>query len=242
MKDELDRARRTLISHSTLVPRTVLAAIGVGAAFGLGILVGGIGDARGASPSKDVLDAARARTEVFEQKRSELKLAFPAELLADEPKPGLVVASPASTAPIRPSDKAATDRPATDKALGAPGAREASTTGSDDAEPAPVKPTSGENRARIQSALAKVLGASAAAPAPLPVTRSFALQVASVPERAGAEAMASKLAAQGLKARVVVGEVGGREVYRVRVGSFAERDKAEAAKSKLAMPSFIVSE
>lgn len=278
--DELDRARRTLIQRSSVLPRPILAAVGIGAAFGLGILAGGIGEARGAAPAsdEDVLAAARARSVALVEKQGAIKLAFPAELLAPEARGGArpVVndADKAATdktatdkaATDKPAtDKAATDKPATDKAPAnsAPAntapANSAPTDSSDkssadkakasaapsdqanDDEPAP---RADEERPSIQATLAKVLGGApptASAP-PAPRARSFALQVASLPQRAAAEDLTRKLSGQGLNARVVVGEVGGREVFRVRVGSFAERDKAEAAKGKLAMPSFIVSE
>lgn len=268
--DELDRARRTLIQRSTVLPRPILAAVGIGAAFGLGILAGGIGEARGAAPAsdEDVLAAARARSVALVEKQGAIKLAFPAELLAPEARGGArpVVNDADKPATDKPAtdkaatDKAATDKPATDKAQAASAPAnsaptdsadkssadkaKASAAPSDQANDDEPAPRADEERPSIQATLAKVLGGApptASAP-PAPRARSFALQVASLPQRAAAEDLTRKLSGQGLNARVVVGEVGGREVFRVRVGSFAERDKAEAAKGELAMPSFIVSE
>lgn len=252
MIDELDRARRTLISKSTVLPRSVLAAVGLGAAFGLGILAGGIGEARGNAPrDEDVLAAARARSEALAIRQSEIKLAFPAELLAPEAKGGARAVVPPTDKPQNDkpqNDKPQADKPQPDKPqpdkpqadkpqVESPGAAERDLD--EEAAPADEAP-----RPTLQATLAKVLGGAppTAATPPSPRAKSFALQVASLPQRAPADELAKKLAGQGLNARVVVGEVGGREVYRVRVGSFGERDKAEAAKGKLTMPSFIVSE
>ena len=273
--DELDRARRTLIQRSTVLPRPVLAAVGIGAAFGLGILAGGIGEARGAAPAgdEDVLAAARARSVALVEKQGAIKLAFPAELLAPEARGGArpVVADAEKAATEKaptekastekgPADKAPTDKAPTDKAqvdkaqvdkaqvdkaqVDKAQVDKASAEKAQPVEDDAPAPRADEERPSIQATLAKVLGGApptASAP-PTARPKSFALQVASLPQRAPAEELMKKLSGQGLNARVVVGEVGGREVFRVRVGSFAERDKAEAAKGKLAMPSFIVSE
>lgn len=241
MKDELDRARRTLISTSPLLPRSVLAAVGLGAAFGIGLLTGGIGEARGSAPAEvDTLGAARERAALLATKQSELKLAFPAELLAPEAKgaarPTVPDKPPAAEPPTAkpPAEKPTAEKPPAVK----PAPIHAAV---DEGEPAVEREA---ERPSIQATLAKVLGGAppAASAAPAPKPKTFALQVASLPQRAPADELAKKLAGQGLHARVAVGEVGGREVYRVRVGAFAERDKAESAKSKLAMPAFIVSE
>ncbi|MCC7110161.1 MAG: SPOR domain-containing protein [Deltaproteobacteria bacterium] len=263
--DELDRARRTLIQRSTVLPRPVLAAVGIGAAFGLGILAGGIGEARGAAPAgdEDVLAAARARSVALVEKQGAIKLAFPAELLAPEARGGarpVVADGEKATTEKATTEKATTEKAATEKAPTEKGPADkgpadkaqvdkgpADKASADKAQPveddAPA-PRADEERPSIQATLAKVLGGAppTASAAPTPRPKSFALQVASLPQRAPAEELMKKLSGQGLNARVVVGEVGGREVFRVRVGSFAERDKAEAAKGKLAMPSFIVSE
>ncbi len=268
MRDELDRARRTLISTTSATPRSLLAAVAIGGAFGLGILAGGVGEARGNAPVvDDALAAARARTDLLAHKQGEIKLAYPAELLAPETAPSTkpiaapahtaaaehaVANKPAATAPA--ADKPTADASADDKPMSAPAPERAAhvqdgpdagarldTKPDPDATPAPAEP---RDRPSIQETLAKVLGGAppTAHAQPAPKAKTFALQVASLPERPAADALAGKLAGQGLNARVVVGEVGGRSVYRVRVGSFAERDKAEGAKAKLAMPSFIVGE
>jgi cell division protein FtsN len=258
VREELDRARRTLISASTTWPRSVLAAAALGGTFGLGLLAGGIGEARGASPAgQDPLVAARARAEQLAQRQGELRLAYPAELLAPEPeasaKPAAVlVDKPASAPPAQ--EKAVSLTPAPTAApVKQPQAERPKAERPEEDAAALAKPLEAEaepahsdskERPSIQATLAKVLGGAppAAATPPAQKPKTFALQVASLPERGAADALADKLAGQGLNARVVVGEVGGRTVYRVRVGSFAERDKAEAAKGKLSLPSFIVGE
>lgn len=251
MKDELDRARRTLISKGAVLPRSVLAAVGIGAAFGLGMLVGGVGQARGSVPSDgDVLAMARARGELLAHKQGDLKLAFPAELLAPEAKgapPAVAARSPAAEprAEQPPTERLQTAKPAAAKPPADPAPVETAPADEPEHGAEPEPPAARETeRPSIQATLAKVLGGAppTAAERMAPPPRTFTLQVASLPQRGPAEALANKLAGQGLNARVVVGEVGGREVFRVRVGAFAERDKAEAAKSKLAMPAFIVSE
>lgn len=268
MRDELDRARRTLISTSATMPRSVLAAVALGGAFGLGILAGGVGEARGNAPADDdVLVTARARAELLAQKQGEIKLAYPAELLAPEAgmgaRPAAIVVegaapakAPADAQPAEPAaDKRQPDRREPEQAKAPqqkapnqvpsekPTADTAVAERQPDPEPEPA-PREASERPSIQATLAKVLGGAPPTTSSTPPAKpkTFALQVASLPDRSAAEALAKKLAGQGLSARVAVGEVGGREVFRVRVGAFAERDKAEAAKSKLAMPSFIISE
>lgn len=96
--------------------------------------------------------------------------------------------------------------------------------------------------ARLQQALAKVLGDAPTAVDARPVARAFALQVASAPNRAGAEELSKKLAAQGHEVRVIEGDVGGKAVFRVRVGRFQDRASADSYKAKLSTPAFIVGE
>lgn len=97
--------------------------------------------------------------------------------------------------------------------------------------------------ARLQAALARVLGSAPAVLAPRASPSGYALQLASTPTRESAEAMVHKLIAQGhTGARVVEGDVGGKAVFRVRVSGFTERAAADAYKGKLATPAFIVAE
>jgi DedD protein len=58
----------------------------------------------------------------------------------------------------------------------------------------------------------------------------YCLQVASLPSREEAEKLSSKLAAKGFAARVIEADPAGKgHVYRIRVGSYATREEAEAA-------------
>lgn len=288
------RAPRTLLTRAPVLPRGLVAAVGVGVAFGLGIVAGGgIGEAQGASPPAralagelDVLRLAEGRSQVLEEKRERLKLTYAQELTRPEPpvveraiERQSVAAAAGKTAAERATlaqPAAATDevaaplepppapmpevRPEPARLARAAGGADGGGDGNDDedsddggsdregAEDDQVrdgKVAGGGEKAdnqHLQVALAKVLGgAPAVVDAPAPV-KTFALQVASAPTRAGAEELAKKLSAQGHKARVIEGEVGGKAVFRVRVGGFADRADADAYKAKLATPAFVVSE
>ncbi len=249
-------ASRTILERASVLPRGVFFAVGVGAAFGLGIVVaGGIGEARGSAlPTADVLARAERTAQVYEQKRAALKLTYAAELQRPDPvraeklgeKPASAVEPAAETAPAHletpPEDPPPAPPPASPPApapAAAPAAAAHATAAhaaSDDDDD--DNDDKADDR-RIQRALAKVLGTVPAgvddhrASAP-----TYALQVASLPTREGAEAFAKKLPG----ARVAEGEVGGKSVFRVRLGAYAARAAAEAAKAKLALPSFIVAE
>ncbi|OSM07199.1 SPOR domain-containing protein [Magnetofaba australis] len=61
---------------------------------------------------------------------------------------------------------------------------------------------------------------------------SFILQVASLSKQQEANALASRLQGRGAPARVAVGQIDGRPIYRVRIGPFPSRDAAMAAASR----------
>jgi hypothetical protein len=154
---------------------------------------------------------------------------------APAPLADAATATPAS-APTPTLGASSSQRPAE-----APAQPEAATAPRDDDGEAPPERVDDK---RIQAALAHVLEkhdatAPAVVQAPASASKTFALQVASSPTRAGAEAAAKKI---GHDARVVEGEVGGKAVFRVRLGSYADRAAAERAKGALSMPSFIVAE
>lgn len=284
------RAPRTSLTRAPVLPRGLVAAVGVGVAFGLGVVAGGgIGEAQGASPQAhalaaevDVLRLAEGRSQVLEEKRERLKLTYAQELTRPEP-PVVERAIERQRVPGA-GDKAAEGKAAAEKAAeGATAERAAAKAATDEVaaslepppppmpevKPEPVKlarddesandgadasadeelagakaeaPREKADNQHLQAALAKVLGgAPAVVDAPAAV-KTFALQVASAPTRAGAEELAKKLAAQGHTARVVEGDVGGKAVFRVRIGAFADRAMADAYKAKLATPAFVVSE
>lgn len=121
------------------------------------------------------------------------------------------------------------------------GDRDADRDVDDDAKASPAAQDKPDAH-RLQAALARVLGEAPAVVDPAPVAKTFALQVASAPTRAGAEALAKKLETQGHQVRVVEGDVGGKAVFRVRVGAFADRADADAYKARLTTPAFVVAE
>ena len=239
MRDPASSPHRTLLERAPLLPKGVVFALGLGAAFGLGVVVaGGIGVARGtpAPASVDVLARAKDRSKQLEDKRAQLKLSYGADLVKMD-------AAHLTTLPTKANAPSLTETaPAPLESAPAPMPKATSTAAEPPVEDqAPVAEKVDDRR--LQQALARVLGSAPAVVAPAMVdakatAKSWALQVASVPTEAGAESMAKKLAG----ARVVEGDVGGKAVFRVRVGNFADRKAAEAAKAKLAMPSFIVTE
>jgi cell division septation protein DedD len=254
-----DRAHKTLLERAPLVPKGVFAALGVGVAFGLGIVAGGgMGRARGeaAMVTGDVLARAEERAKLLDEKRGTLRLTYGNELVKPEAvvverpieKQAGVKATPdahaSSTSASPPADDGAAPleappAPMPEQKLAAVKVNDEAAD--DDVEKAPA-PAEKQDPARLQVALAKVLGTPPAAVDAKPVAKSFALQVASSPTRQGAEELLKKLTAAGHKARIVEGDVGGKAVFRVRVGSFADRAAADAAKGKLSMPAFVVAE
>jgi cell division protein FtsN len=217
----IDRGR-TLLQRAPLVPRPVWTAVGLGVAFGIGIVVGDVEPAHGATnaPPSDPLAIATARSDALDKTRAQLKLTFPQELQKPD-KLTPVVDQPLPTAPA----------PAP-----APAPVVAEQDDDDD------KPIERPDPAALRAALSKVVGHESAVDATPAPKKGFALQVASVPTKAGADDLAKKLRGAGHDARVVEGEVGGRAVYRVRVGSFGDRAQADAYKTRITTPSFIVSE
>jgi cell division septation protein DedD len=271
--DRSERAPKTILTRAPLVPRGLLAAVGVGVAFGLGMVIGGVGEARGASPGGltdrgGALSSAAARTKGLEEKRAAIKLTYASELLKPDPPPparrldkvsapveltpppaaeGIAAALIDAPPPPLPDPPAPPPTPTPPAPLAAgPGEGTPERTASADEEPeaheAGAPAAERADPARLQAALARVLGSAPALADPPVASRTFALQVASAPTRSGAEELAHKLEGQGHRARVVEGEVGGKAVFRVRVGGFADRAQADAYKAKLQTPAFVVAE
>lgn len=246
---DLDRMR-TVVQRAPGPPRGLVAAVGIGVAFGLGAVVGG-GDARalgrddfpGQGRVEDALVVATGRADALEETRAKLKLTYGTELSKpDAPEPRRVLAKASATVtttaatttakkeeaaePIEPPPAPAIDEPA-------PAARVAARDDAADAGLAEdVSKRSGDD---LKAAIARVVADEKPA-------AKFALQVAAAPTQAGADEVVKKLAAASHSARIVEGQVGGKPVFRVRVGGFADRAAADAYKAKLALPAFIVNE
>lgn len=246
---DLERSE-TIITSGASPLRAVAVAVAVGVAFGAGALTGRTATAE--RPDEPLsLTSAEKRAEDLEARRAALKLSFASDLVKADAvtKPPML---PKATAPAAAHEPAPTPvgEPAEREPERAPDPvrAEAAPVPEDDDEPVGVVKQPKEDAARMKKALAKVLGD---APAPAeranddekPARRSFTLQVASTPVKENAEQLRAKLAAGGHAARVVEAELdGGKKVYRVRVGSFDTREKADALKAKIAMPTFVVSE
>jgi cell division septation protein DedD len=70
-----------------------------------------------------------------------------------------------------------------------------------------------------------------AAPAAAPAEKRFTLQISSFQERAEADALSAKLTSAGYKPFIVMSDVPDRGIFfRVRIGEYATRDEALAAK------------
>lgn len=257
---DLDRMR-TVVQRAPGPPRGIIAALGLGVAFGVGTLVGSGAEARAIAPvdgdgDGDALIAASARADKLDETRAKLnlKLTYASELTKPDPAeprraaPGkaaqtakLDVAEPLEVTPpevtppeVTPPAPAPTETPPESS----PAARD---TNGEPAEQADngdggaedVEKRSGDD---LKAALARVVE-------DVQPAGKYTLQVAAAPTQSGADEFVRKLSAAGhTGARVVEGQVGGKPVFRVRVGAFPDRAAADAYKAKLTMPAFIVSE
>ena len=251
---------RTIVERASILPRGVFFAIGVGAAFGAGIVVaGGIGTAHGTVDTAAHVDTlAQADARAHKLADVKLKLTYADELKRSDPvHVETLPTSSRSKAPAKPAEAEAVpphlgpppaaapvETPRVVDAKPAAAAAVVDGDGDGDGNEDAAPPEKVDDK-RIEQALAKVLADHHDAPPALvtttapSTTKAYALQVAAAPTRAGAEAEAKKL---GATAHVVEGEVGGKPVFRVRLGSYPDRASAEKAKAQLSMPSFIVSE
>jgi cell division protein FtsN len=253
---DLDRMR-TVVQRAPGAPRGLVAAVGLGVAFGLGAVIGGGGDARALGREdvaaqiaardgrvEDQLVVATKRSEALAETRAKLKLTYGAELAkpdAPEPPRKLAKAAPAASAATTQAKAEevadpieAPPAPVVDAPPPAPPPAAAPDAGApDEDDDEDVAKRSGDD---LKAAIARVVADVPASDA------QFTLQVAAAPTQAGADDVVKKLNSAGHSARVVEGQVGGKPVFRVRVGAFTDRAQADSYKNKLAMPAFIVRE
>jgi cell division protein FtsN len=237
---ELESMRTVVQRAPPLVPRGVILALGLGVAFGAGLVVGGSGQANAVNidgaPARDPLVLAANRSAALEETRAALKLTYASELVRpDPPAPRRPPPPKVAAAPAVRREEASAPLEAPPASMPPPPPLQMPTAQND--EPAgdaieDVDKRSGED---LKAALARVVE-------DLQPTAGFSLQVAAAATQAGADDVVRKLAAQGHSARVIEGQVGGHPVFRVRVGAFTDRAQADAYKAKLAMPAFIVNE
>lgn len=103
----------------------------------------------------------------------------------------------------------------------------------DTAQKAATKPV--ETKSAVEKPTEKIPAANSPPPAKKASSgrESWIVQVGSFSAQAKAESLAHELGKQGFKASVTPATVGGKTLYRVRVGSGAERSAAEAMLAKL---------
>lgn len=162
---------------------------------------------------------------------AQVKAAEEAAKASAKPTPAAATTTAAASVATAPAARA----PASTSASASASAKAEAEAAADDdeGEPAAAK----HDKDAVKAALAKVLGASSPSAAPLPAkaVSRLTLQVASLPTMDAAQETAKKLAKKGHAVSVVAAEVPGKgTVYRVRVGDFADRAAADAAKAKLA--------
>jgi cell division septation protein DedD len=225
------------------LPRALVAAVGVGVAFGAGMVIGGIGRAEAAAVDVDADPIARAeaKTKAYEELMKSTQLGWHQELMAPEPalpplpnpktKPTTTTTTPA------PVVEQATASPMIDRALAAP-----------EPEPAIVKamvavetPDAGvddddvvarPDPKMLDAAMARVLGTPASAPPA--ADKRYAVQLASTGTEAAARILANDWSSRGHAAVVVAADVPGKgTMYRVRIGGIASRAAADALKLRL---------
>ena len=247
---------KTHLSRQASFPRALLAAVGIGTAFGAGVVLGGAHFAHAVPTEPEgqgVIARAELRTAELDRVRQGLKLSWHQELTGPEPArqpaPPLVVTKRAATeqkkpAPLQepPSSPPMVDASMLSAPLEAaePPAPRADDT-RDDAAHADVDDEGDIEIARpdprrLQAAMDKVLGAAAPHQAAVDDVdeRRYAVQVASASSEAGAKEMGAKVKARGFDAVVIPADIPGKgTVYRVRVRGFASRAAADAAKARL---------
>lgn len=241
--DRMASAGRTIVQRAPMVPRGVFIALGVGVAFGAGIVFGGSGGAHatGVREERDQLVLAADKSAALEETRTRLKLSYanelqkpdPAEPHRAPPPRAAAAKQEEAAAPLEPPPAPLVEAPVV--ALAPAAAKPAAAAAEIEGESERDEDVEKRSGADLKAALARVVDDAR------PGAR-FSLQVAAAPTQAGAEEVARKLGAQGHAARVVEGQVGGKPVFRVRVGAFNERAQADGYKSRLAMPAFIVTE
>jgi len=239
--DFSDRSR-TLIEKSASLPKALVAAVGVGVAFGAGLVAGGIGKADAAVVADvDPVVSAQARTTSYEARMKGVQLTWHKELTSFDPelpaaprpatpaalKPAAPLAEDPSSSPI--VDRAVLTAPLPPEPVARPVARaeaDADTDDSDDADARAPDPK------RLGAAITRVLGEKTKTD---PVSeKRYAVQLASTSTQASAVILAETWSSRGVKALVVSAEVPGKgTMYRVRVEGIASRAAADALKARL---------
>ncbi len=255
--DFRDRNRTVIDDSRRSFPRALFFSVGVGLAFGGGLVAGGVADTRVDPPARepdDPLARAEARTRAYEAIVKGQQLTWHHELTEPDaamPAPPALAKAPTSPehgaavdhdAPAAAEAPQAADPPIEDKALRAPEA---------EAAPAPVKhaATDGARDARVDrddeaggdvvarpdpkkldEAFARVMGGKGDASS----NKHYALQLASVPSADVARAEAEKWKKRGVNVSIVSAEVAGKgTMYRVRVTGLVSKDAASAKKGEL---------
>ena len=122
---DLSDRSRTLIEKSTSLPKALVAAIGVGVAFGGGLVIGGIGKADASvvvAPASDPIATALVRTKAYEERMKAVDLTWHKELTAFDPalppppKPSSSTSKPTKPAPA-PLSEEPSSSPIVDKAV-----------------------------------------------------------------------------------------------------------------------------
>ena len=254
-RERRSQAGSTLVERASSLPRALLAALSVGAAFGAGIVAGGIGEAEAAVVAVDAVEAdplarAEARTKAYEQLIKGTQLSWHQELTALEPALPPLPPKKATTttttkaAVAAPLAEAATASPMIDKALAVtdpeptPPPREVAAV--DAGSEAASDDRAGESEVVVRpdpklldDAMARVLGEKPAA-AVVVVDKRYAVQLASTGTEAAAQILAADWNKRGQAAVVVAAEVAGKgTMYRVRIIGIASRAAADALKLKL---------
>jgi hypothetical protein len=261
--DFRDRNRTVVDENRSSFPRALVFSVGVGLAFGGGLIAGGVADTRVTPPEREPenpIARAEARTRAYEAIVKGQQLTWHHELTApDAPMPAAPALAKAPTSPSTATDHehaaatdhdapaaaeapAAADPPVEDKALRAP---------EPDATPEPAKhaPTEGARDARVDRDDENG-GDVVARPDPKKLdeafarvvgdkraaapTKHYAIQLASVPSAEVARAEADKWKKRGVSVSIVSAEVAGKgTMYRVRVTGLSSKDAATAKKGEL---------
>jgi cell division septation protein DedD len=250
---------RTVIDTPFSFPRAVLVSVGLGLAFGGGLVAGGLGDTRVAPPEREPVNAlarAEARTRAYEALVKGQPLTWHQELMQPEPttpppptlarvKGGGAAVASHDAGTKDPSAAPAATEPTTaalvvDKALKAP---------EPEPEPAPTRAPVVDEAREANVDRDDEAGGEVTKPGDprrldaafarvmgkaTPSKTKYAVQLASVPQPEKAKEIAEAWRKKGAKADVVTAELAGKgTVYRVRVTGFASRDDAVKAKGEL---------
>jgi DedD protein len=167
---------------------------------------------------------------------SESKSAKPAAGRSQPEAAAVPQASPPPATPA-PSPGAPTSAPPGSPAI-APTPAPAAAPATAPAQPATTSPpadprAAGEPKGVTESAAAPAREPSPAPPAAAPATGGFAVQLAAFTDDKGANALANKLKRANYAAYVEPVNTSRGTLWRVRVGGYATRDEANAARAKL---------